>query len=179
MERTPEGTRPREGHQVWAWVQRATNGYAAGSVRTVQGGLYVYPTLPPSLVVVQLWNADWDHPCASFVQLESNGTIVNGEVVASTRPIYNATPTPPALIGVVYERTPEGKRPVAGARVFFETLFEIIAATTTTDEEGRYSLCNLPTMTPFITPYKAGYAVTPRPVAVSGVMAMDLELIRQ
>jgi hypothetical protein len=179
MERTAEGTRPREGHQVWAWVQRATNGYASASVRTGQGGLFFYPTFPPSLVVIQLWNSEWDHPCASVVQLESSSVIVNGEVVASARPIYNAAPTAPAFFGVVYEQTTEGRRPVAGARVFFETLFEIIAATTTTDEQGRYSLCSLPTMTPFITPHKPGYVLTPRAVTVSGVKELDLELVKQ
>jgi len=178
-ERTAEGVRPAEGVSVWAWVQRPTNGYSAGRVTSGPGGEYVFPTLPPSFVVLQAGGGAWVQPCGASVQLAGSGQVMDIEVVSKSRPIFDSSPEAPGITGVVYEQAADGRRPVAGAIVFFETLFEIVAATTTTDEQGRYSLCRLPTTASYITPYLPGYAVTPKPVTVSGVMVMDFELVRQ
>ena len=180
LERTATGTRPKGGASVWAWVQYANgNGYSAGRVQTDANGEYRFPNLPNALIVLQTGGGGYDQPCASVVELAGPSATANLEVVSETNPIVDTDPSPPALRGVVYENTTSGRKPVPGARVFFETLFEIVAATTTTDELGRYSLCRLPSTNTFVTPVKAGYVTTPRSVSVSGVIEMDMEMKTQ
>lgn len=179
VERTREGTRPRPYARVWAWVQRSNNGYSAGSVRTDGDGNYRFPTLPDAFIVLQAGADGYDQPCASTLHLTSNGAQATIEVVSETAPVYDPDPPAPALRGVVYEMTPGGRLPVAGARVFVETLFEIVAATTMTDEQGRYSLCRLPTTGTYVTPVKKGYVLKGTDVALAGVMTIDLEMTRQ
>jgi hypothetical protein len=60
---------------------------------------------------------------------------------AATRP--QTTTDSPTLSGVVYRTTGAGKEPIAGAVIEFEYA-AVIATTTTTDAQGRYSLCQLP-----------------------------------
>ena len=112
------------------------------------------------------------------MQLEGPGATVNIEVVRQADPLVDPDPSPPALVGVVYEMTASGRQPVTGARVYFEWLFETVAATTTTDELGRYSLCRLPG-NGWVTPVKAGYVTTARSVSASGVTQLDMEMKRQ
>jgi hypothetical protein len=179
LERTPEGTRPRPDRRVWAWVQRSNNGYSAGSVRTDADGNYSFPTLPDAFIVLQAGGDGYDQPCASTLQLTSSGAQATVEIVSETTPIYDPDPPAPGLRGVVFEMTPEGRRPVARARVFVETLFEIVAATTMTDEQGRYSVCRLPTTGTYVTPVKEGYVLKGTDVALSGVVTLDLEMSRK
>lgn len=180
LERSAAGTRPIGGAAVWAWVQYANgNGYSAGRVQTDANGEYRFPNLPDALVLLQTAGGGYDQPCASFVQLAGPSGTANLEVVSAAAPIVDAEPPPPALVGVVYEMTASGRQPVPGARVFFETLFEVVAATTTTDQLGRYSLCRLPSLNSFVTPVKAGYITTGRAVSVSEVVQLDIEMKRQ
>ena len=65
------------------------------------------------------------------------------EVVDSTVTRPETTTDSPTLSGVVYRKTGAGKQPVAGAVIEFE-YSPVIAATTITDKQGRYSLCQLP-----------------------------------
>lgn len=178
-ERSAAGTSPIGGATVWAWVQYPDHGYSAGGVQTDASGKYRFPNLPDALIVMEAGGGGYDHPCASVFQLGSPSVTEDLELVSDAHPIFDPDPAPPALTGVVYENVAGGRQPVAGARVFFETLFEIVAATTTTDEHGRYSLCRLPSWNSFVTPVKAGYITSSREVSVSGVMEMDIEMTRQ
>jgi hypothetical protein len=180
MERTTSGLRPVAGAWVWAWVQYANgSGYAASHVETDSQGVYSFPNLPNALIVMDARSASYDQPCATIVELKDTVATANLEVVSSKAPIVQTSPSPPAVTGVVYETTSSGRQPVAGAKVYFEFLFETVAAVTTTDENGRYSLCSLPTTNGWITPWKPGYITTSRPLTVSGIMELDLEVKRQ
>jgi hypothetical protein len=179
-ERSANGSGLIGGVPVWAWVQLSNgNGYSAGRVTTNGRGEYRFPNLPPGLIIMQTGGAGYDQPCASPVQFNGASATADLEVVSTTAPIFDANPSPPALVGVVYENTESGRQPVPYARVFFETLFEIVAATTTTDELGRYSLCRLPSLASFVTLVKTGYVIAGKSVSVSGVTEMDLEMKRQ
>ncbi len=182
-ERSAEATRPVGGASVWAWVQFPDHGYSAGRVQTNANGEYRFPNLPNALIVMQTGGGGYDQPCAAVFQLAGSSGTADLEVVSDTHPIFDPHPAPPALTGVVYENTASGRQPVPGARVFFETtLFDVVAATTTTDELGRYSLCRLPSLSSFVTPVKAGYITAGTAVSVasgSGVTEMDIELKRQ
>ncbi|MEJ7759266.1 MAG: carboxypeptidase-like regulatory domain-containing protein [Gemmatimonadaceae bacterium] len=180
MERTKTGTRPAAGVSIWAWVRYANgNGYRAGRLQSDTAGRYLFPLLPNALVVLQTYGGGYDQPCASIVELSTSSLTVDLEVVAQGEPIFETAPAQPALTGVVYETTAEGRRPLSGARVYFEFLNDEIAATTTTDALGRYSLCRLPTSPAWVTPFKTGYITTGRSVSVSGLIEMDMEMKRQ
>src|SRR5688572_6534778 len=181
VERIDGDTRPRQGQSLWAWVEFPDGrGYSAHRVQTDANGAYRFPSLPSGVVVVvQAFGGGFDQPCAAVVQLGATDVTVDVEVVSQSNPIVEANPSPPSLTGVVYENTAAGRQPVAGALVYFETLFDEIAARTTTDEHGRYSLCHLPDINTFVSSYKAGYQYTPIAVAVSGAMTMDLEMKRK
>jgi hypothetical protein len=173
-ERTADGLKPAQGVSVWAWVQRPTNGYSAGGVLSGSGGVYGFSVLPVSLVVLQAYSAEWDQPCGAALQLTGPGQTVDIEVVATRRPIYDPSPPAPGMTGVVYA---DGV-PVAGARVWFEAPIEVYTATTTTDEQGRYSVCRLPGITSFASVYKDGYAPAYKQLPGSGVTVMDFNLAR-
>jgi len=179
LERTALGTRPFAGGGVWAWVQLPGAGYSTGRAATNADGEYQVALLPNALVVLQAAGGKYDQPCASIVELSSPTATASIEIVSEDAPIVDADPPPPALTGVVYEMTSNGRQPVPRARVFFETLLDIVAATTTTDHSGRYSMCRLPSLNSFVTPVKDGYVIAGRPVVVSGVMQLDLEMQRQ
>ena len=179
VERTPDGLRPLPDFRLWAWVQYPNgNGYSAG-IRTDADGKYVLLTLPDAFIVLHAGGSGYDQPCASTLRLASNDAQATVEIVSENAPVYDPDPPPPAIRGVVYEMTPDGRSPVAGARVFVETLFEIVAATTMTDKLGRYSLCRLPTTGTYVTPVKTGYALKGTDVALSGVVTLDLEMTRK
>ena len=178
-ERTASGSRRAAGASVWAWVQLPNgNGYASG-VDANADGVFTLQNLPDALIVLDARSQFYDQPCASIVNLRSATATANLEIVPSTKPVVEDAPSAPGITGVVYEHTPAGRQPLAGATVFFEFLFEIVAATTTTDENGRYSLCSLPTGKAVLTPVKTGYVVTGHPITMNESMKIDLEVKRQ
>ena len=180
VERSRESIRPAAGASVWAWVQYPNgNGYSAGRIQTDSLGVYQFGGLPNALIVMQTAAPGFDQPCASIVQLAGPSATANLELVSQANPIAEADPPRPSLVGTVYEITASGRQPVPGARVYFETLFEIVAATTTTDQLGRYSFCRLPSFDSFVTPVRSGYVTSSRAVSVSGRVEMDLEMKRQ
>lgn len=178
LERTSTGTRPFGPGGVWAFVDLVDRGYSAGRAETNANGEYRFPLLPNALVILQGGGGKYDQPCASLVELWSSTATANIEIVSEEAPIVDAAPPPPALTGVVYEMTANGRQPVPGARVFVETHMEVVAATTTTDQSGRYSLCRLP-FPSYVTPVKDGYVIAGKSVSITGVVQMDLEMKRQ
>lgn len=137
--------------------------------------------LPPARILLQAWGAGYNQPCGSLVEFTGSNATANIELVAETNPVVTLEPPAPALYGVVYELTSAGRQPIPGARVFFETAEDLVAATTTTDEQGRYTLCRLPALSAFqvVTPVKTGYLTRTTIVSVLGVMQLDLEMKKQ
>lgn len=179
VERAATGTTPLAGVSVWAWVEYPNgNGYSVGRVETNDRGEYRIPNLPAALIVLQTSRPGYDQPCASFTQLTGSSSTANIEMVWQGNARADTNPPPPALAGGVYEVTASGQKPVADARIYFEWGMEMVVATTTTDALGRYSLCRLPA-TGAVTVVKAGYITATRPVSISGVVHMDVEMKRE
>lgn len=178
VERTSEGTRAASGVMIWHWVQQARSGYAGGRVISDAKGNFEITTLPNAQIVIQAWGS-FDHPCANVVDLNQPSVEVGVEVVSPSAPIFDPDPPLPAVTGVVYENVGGVRVPMAGVRVFLETASEIIAATTTTDEQGRYSLCRLPSIPLYVVPFKDGYELKYHPVQVGGLVKLDLEMTRK
>ena len=131
---------PLAGARVWGFVTMTNgNGYAMAPAVSDSAGHYTMQLVPNGTVVLVAGN----QPCVSAVTVANANTTMDIEVLTSgTRPV---SPTDsPTLSGIVYENSPTGRRPVAGALVMFEYLMDFVSATTTTDAQGHYSLCRMP-----------------------------------
>jgi hypothetical protein len=89
----------------------------------------------------------------------------------------------PTLTGLVYEDTPEGRRPIAGAVLEAYTLSILrgdnpATASTISGSTGRYLLCRLPTTVAMFAS-NPGYDVVSTSVHVNGDGVLDIELKRK
>ena len=143
-ERTSDGLRPLAGVTVFAWVDLGDHGYARGGTRVDAAGRFSVALLPNATIMLQGFLAGYDQPCAVTVSLGGSAT-ADIELVSRDHPLPDLATVSPAIKGVVYEMTPTGKQPVAGARIYIDQMMDLISATTTTDENGRYAVCRIPT----------------------------------
>lgn len=121
-------------------------------------------------------------PCAATIALSADAALdveIVSEASLSDGRAPSITIGPPTLSGVVYETTPQGRRPVAGALVEFDWIMDLVTATTRTDAEGRYVLCNLPFGRVDVWALKPDYALRNEAVDFRGDMALDIEIRRK
>ena len=177
VERSADGARPLVGVSVWAWVQYASYGFAHAPAITDSLGVFRLENLPLGTLTLVAAPAGYDQPCANVISVGESTTI---ELVSARRPNVAFASTAPAVSGVVYEVVGQTRQPVAGARVYFESLLDLVTATTTTDEQGRYALCRLPAAAyaQDIIVVKDGYATADFAVTISGSMTVDILLSR-
>jgi len=162
FERTASGTTPLANASVWAWVQYPNgSGYSRGLTVSDASGHYSFDGVPNAFIIVEGGKDGYNQPCASYLQLDGPSATANVELVSQGHPLIESATTAPAVFGVVYEMTASGRKPVAGATTYFDAMggLDLIAATSTTDENGRYAMCNLPAIVPVpsVEAGKAGY----------------------
>jgi len=159
-------------------------------VTTDGDGRYTFPMLPSlalsgqKLIAVK---AGYSQPCRVQVvpgirnhdiHLVSNVTLATAGMPASF-PIV-----PPVLSGAVFEQTPAGRQPIAGASIILDFsggMDWAPSARTTTDPQGRYVLCNVEVRTGFglsALVAKEGYASAFVDVTVRPPNSFDFELKR-
>ena len=109
-------------------------------------------TLPSNLdpITVKVEYPGYSQPCVARVTSDIDTVLdifVVRDSVAGEGPLPESFPlTPPTLSGVVFERTENGRQPVAGARVVADYSGGMgwgPAARTVTDNTGRFTLCGL------------------------------------
>ncbi len=163
-------------YQSWpATIRTDADGRYVRSFRAVRvrsSSLRRSQVQPASRVPIADTNGDQD------VYLVSNDTLsITG--VPSSMPIAQ-----PTLTGLVFERTPQGIEPVAGAHVvldFTGGMGWAPSATTNTDAAGRYLLCNVVDITGFglyALVSKPGYGQLYVPVPRASTGSFDVELRR-
>jgi hypothetical protein len=142
--RTPSGTSPLANARVGGYlIKTSGESYGMAPVLTDADGRYAFLNVYSGSVVLY---ADAPHaylPCAAIGKVNGANGVKDLELLdsATTRP---ATPADsPTLSGAVYRKTAAGRQPVAGAVIEYEYP-PVIATTTITDAQGRYSLCRLP-----------------------------------
>ncbi len=86
----------------------------------------------------------YDQPCAVEIELVAPTATADVELFSVDSPMPDAIRSPPLLTGIVFEQAENGRRPLAGAKIFLETSWGGAEARTTTDENGRYALCRVP-----------------------------------
>jgi hypothetical protein len=145
---------PVAGVNVSAWVDQGASGYsymwAHGATYSDAGGHYRLPYLPAASVTVQIWKDGYVQQCASPTVAVRGDVTLDLGIVARQNLSADPSGVPPAaagqrvVSGLVFETTPDGRRPLAGAFIDFEPVMDFPAATTTSDAQGRYLLCGLP-----------------------------------
>ena len=182
FERTATGTTPLANVQIWAWVEYANgSGYSRGAATSDATGHFVVNGLPNATIYLQTGLDGYDEPCSSTLYLNGPAATVNLEMVSKSHPLPDLATTLPSITGVVYEMTPNGRKPIAGAWIDYDPMggMGLIEATTTTDENGRYAICNLATLPPWppdIAAGKTGYQWVDQTVNIAGAMQVDFEL---
>jgi hypothetical protein len=125
-------------------------------------------------------------PCAAVTPTSTGDASVDVWLVPEASPavsVPRSVEGTRTVTGTVFETTPSGRAPVAGAEVEWNVAYAR-AATTRTDPEGRYSLCGIPEQV--LPPddfgdlfaRKAGYVGNVGRVEASGDVTVDVELRR-
>jgi hypothetical protein len=145
-------------------------------------GHFVATKLPEATVHVSAWKPGFVQPCAVRVDSRA-GTRVTVELVPESSLDNDHPPRPqlsvePALTGFVYEMTPLGRTPVAGARLLVAHHLDIWGddglAATVSDRRGAFFLCNLPRRANlWVT--RSGF-VTLDQLAIDGTQSTPLEI---
>lgn len=169
------------------WVQQARFGYsywwANGRLTSNTDGHFNAPNIPDSQITVLAVKDGFVQPCAVTADVASD-RVVNVEMIATTRFDASTAPRPvaatgPAVNGLIFESTPEGRQPVPGAAVWVQNGFEVELASTRSDRGGAIFLCNLPTDA-FVYITKAGFDdVSKGPVDLSGAATLEIEMTRR
>lgn len=176
-ERTLSGSTPLANVEISAWVRRGNQTAWDYPVKSDSTGHFTLENIPENdSVLLNPASAEADdHPCGSVSQ--SRG-VITIELVPTDHPLLDAATALPRITGVAYEVTASGRQPVAGAQISFYANDDLIEATTTTDELGRYALCNLfgYYANQLIYAQKEGYQLFQQVVSVSGSQQIDLEM---
>src|SRR5262245_50948444 len=140
-----------QGGQVFGWVERQGGGATTGPVAVGQDGRYQF-TVPVSTtrIFLERGSQAGHQPCGVTLPPGDNlaadlHVVADDSRLGANLPAELAAKTP-TLSGVVYENTPEGRRPVPGAWVWLDGLngLGVLVADTLTDADGRYLLCGVP-----------------------------------
>jgi len=128
---------PKGGYSLW---------YVLGHpIVTDANGRFVATDLGDVVLVLYSVKPGYVQPTATTVTVRSD-TVIDIELV--TQAAVTSSPSPgdgPAVSGIVYEVTGDGRRPIPGARVSLEWQPDVVTATTITDANGRYRLARIPT----------------------------------
>jgi hypothetical protein len=173
-------------------VQTANGGYNWWYVTgrgyfTNEVGRYEVSNLPDGQI--QLWGAPflqgYVQPCAVIFDITGDTTrdieVVAIETLNSLAPPRPLTAHEPTLTGTVYEVTPTGRQPVAGALIEADGAGGLgwVVANTVTDLNGRYFLCNLPKGMDLLV-WKKGYVTKETwPVGGPPSTTLDIEIQRE
>ena len=149
------------------------NSYGLAPASTDADGRYRFSNVPNGVVVLRGDPPHAYQPCAAIAAVSDADGVKDFEVVDSTVTRPETTTDSPTLSGVVYRKTGAGKQPVAGAVIEFE-YSPVIAATTITDKQGRYSLCQLPAGRAGLDVWLNGVSLGGVVVDIGGDAVLDL-----
>jgi hypothetical protein len=145
---------PLAGVSYSAWVDTESFGYsymwATGPHQTDAGGHYQLVGLANASVRLQLWKDGYEQQCASPpLSVAGSDTTMDAQMVPTsqlftTSAPWMASPGTRVVSGTAYLETNGVRTPAPGAFVDFEPLEDFPAAVTTSDSQGHYLLCGLP-----------------------------------
>lgn len=141
------------GADVNLWVQLpGGSGYSyawvGGALRSDGLGLFEASRLPDSSVTVLAHKDGYVQPCVLRVLVEHDSAIRVEMIRVSALQNPNGPQRPqlgiePWLTGVIYETTAAGRVPVPGVDLWVESSLDIGLATSQSEPDGQFFLCNL------------------------------------
>ena len=179
-ESIPQGLRPVASESISAWYQFERFGYHGGHAATDAQGRYRLLAPPDAFTVLFAGEQGYVQPCAAAASLVAD-TVLDIQLLteasaAAGRP-DTLKLTSPIVSGTVFETTPQGRRPLAGAKVWAEWQPDLPTATTITDAQGRYLLCAIPKGYVGITATRLGVVLAGAAIQVSTAdVVLDLEV---
>jgi hypothetical protein len=156
-------------------------------ITTDAEGRYTVGTSTGQTVKLLALKNGYSQPCSALTNTASNGLdldVVPDEILSTTG-LPSAMPIrQPTLSGLVFERTPDGPRPIPGTSVlgdFTGGMGNGTGAMTLSDALGRYVLCGVVDagLGFEIWASKSGYGSAYVPVDVRVMRVLDIELVRQ
>jgi hypothetical protein len=179
-ESIPHGLRPVASEHISAWYQLDRYGYHGGNASTDAQGRYRLLAPPDAFTVLFAGEQGYVQPCAAAASLTADTVLdiqlLTEATAAAGRP-ETLKVTSPIVSGTVFETTPQGRRPFAGAKVWAEWLPDLPTATTITDAQGRYLLCAIPKGYVGITATALGGILADTAIQVSTAdVVLDLEV---
>jgi hypothetical protein len=174
---------PVRNASINVWIQTASFGFsywwANGPLRSDDDGRYV-ASVPNGQITMLAFKDGYVQPCAVIVDIESDAVLdvemISVASLEGPNPPRPRTAVGPLLTGSVFEITSEGKTPVVGASLGAEAYFDGGAASTRSERDGHFLLCNLPQRT-YLYVSKAGYETWSG--TVDGSAPVDIELKRR
>jgi hypothetical protein len=154
-----DGTRPVPNAMISAWI--APSGTASATLSVIQAdanGTFRLGGLGAGLTVQLLANApELDQPCGVAVDVTADDVTADIELVPSGT--VSKAQIPKRIAGFLYEYSTRNR--VAGARIWYHSPHDVIAASVTTDVNGNFALCNLPALSgsQFLSVSTRGYKV--------------------
>jgi hypothetical protein len=148
-----------------------------GSVGVDSNGRYTISGLPAGRFVrvtaEQVGGLSLHQPCPANATI-AGSTELNIEVVRlGSREFTYGSPT---LSGVVFETTPQGRRPLQSSVLHFPNAWARHDAYTHTDADGRYQFCRIPQGVGRIRAGNCNDDALLLPVEVNGDTVVDIDL---
>ena len=180
-----EGIEPAAGIRIFGWKEMANgSGATTGPITTEADGSYrIMPGLDVLRVRVAGMNAGLYQPCAVTANLQGSIGTYDVHLVSDLSLLGVNLPDVfmsqgSLLTGTVYEVTDSGRQPLANAAIDLDALGGdgVLIATTRTDSEGRFVLCNVP-FGPnlYLIASKEGFHLSGRG-QIDGTSSVDFEL---
>lgn len=171
------------GTRIATWVETGSRGYAFGSVVADAAGRFEIRDLPRGSLAILMADAggvasSLRQACAASVRMTADADIELELAPAGSHGLTRGDSSP-ALSGVVFERTPAGRRPVPGVAVGYDwrCLDGLTVASQRTDADGRYELCRLPMPGGCVWVFRDGHVVS-LPVDNEGDTELDIDITR-
>ncbi len=172
-ERTPSGAQPVLGGTVFLWLESALGGQAFVDT----SGRYTISGVPNARIARVVWTPG----SGGLYQLSPANAPIVGDTTLDIEVVRVSargfTCDASTLSGVIFEATPEGRRSLADARVFYYMNdwagFDLF---TRTDANGHYQFCGIPRSAGRVGAGDCNDAVLVLPIEVNGDMVFDVDL---
>jgi hypothetical protein len=169
-------SRPIMGRQVHLWIQSSNRAFTQ-VVTTDQSGRYM-TSVPASRVFATAWHPpDQQQPCVASAAVNRDTTI-DVEVLPTDRSSAPPSAASPLITGLVYESTPQGRKPLRGVHVSVDAWSDVWVAYTKTDEAGRFFLCRVNAPVQMVISAGNGYGDWWQSIPGTTDMVLDIELRR-
>ena len=140
-----------DGADINIWVQAGDFGYSywwANGPLQADGLGEFEADLPRSGIDVYAAKGGYVQPCGVHMDVQEDADVrVEMQSIASLKTLNPLRPqlsSEPSVTGLIYENTPSGRKPIAGANLWAGDALGISYASTVSDLAGGFYLCRLP-----------------------------------